>query len=374
MSQSAALDRCVSLLSDFIGYRTVNPGGDELALCARVADELRARHPDHVTVGEVPREGRPAGGYVFARYGTPRTVINVHLDTVPVNTGWRHDPFRAVVEDGRLYGLGSADTKGAMAATLVAMDAIRPRDVGILFSGDEENGSLIMRDFLAREPSARSIERAIVCEPTARQAGVRHRGVHAYRAHVRGQGGHSSKADFMPKPMVTMAHLAVALDALGRRYLDQGPPDMRGLCMNVAAIDGGVAFNVIPDSATLAFSVRPPPGFDAARFDRELRACVAAAAASAGAAAAIELHEDLIAEPFSCRDQGAFQALVGAHAAGFTPLDFWTEAALWSAAGVDAVVIGPGDIAQAHAPDEFVTLDDLAWAIDLFTAILRHTA
>ena len=377
MTQSAALDRCVSLLSDFIGYRTVNPGGDELALCARVADELRARRPDHVSVGEVPRPDRPAGGYVFARYGTPRTVINVHLDTVPVNTGWRHDPFRAVVEDGRLYGLGSADTKGAMAATLVALDAIRPRDIGILFSGDEENGSLIMRDFLDKEPGARSIERVIVCEPTARKAGVRHRGVHAYRAHVRGQGGHSSKADFMPKPVVTMARLAVALDELGQRYLDQGPPDMRGLCMNVAAIDGGVAFNVIPDSATLAFSVRPPPGFDTARFDRELRACVAAAesipAAAGSAAPAIELHAELIAEPFACRDQAAFQALLGAHATSFTPLDFWTEAALWSAAGVDAVVIGPGDIAQAHAPDEFVTLDDLAWAIDLFTGVLRQT-
>ncbi|HWN71397.1 MAG TPA: M20/M25/M40 family metallo-hydrolase, partial [Haliangium sp.] len=121
---SSALDRCVSLLADFVGYRTVNPGSDELALCARVAEELRARGPDEVIVGEVPRPDRPAGGYAFARYGTPRTVINVHLDTVPVNNGWTRDPFRAEISDGRLYGLGSADTKGAMAATLVALDAL----------------------------------------------------------------------------------------------------------------------------------------------------------------------------------------------------------------------------------------------------------
>lgn len=365
---SSALDRCVSLLSDFVGYRTVNPGGDELALCARVADELRAREPDEVIVGEVPRPGRPAGGYVLALYGTPRTVINVHLDTVPVNTGWTRDPFRAEVSGGRLYGLGSSDTKGAMAATLVALEAVRPHDVGILFSGDEENGSLVMRSFLEQEPLARSIERALVCEPTARRAGVRHRGVRGYRARVRGQGGHSSKADVMPKPMVIMARLAVALDDLGRRYLEQGPPDMRGLCMNVASIDGGVAFNVIPDSAELTFSVRPPPGFDAAAFERELAACVAAAGQG------IELERDLDAAPFACRDQRLFETMLAGRPADYGPLDFWTEAALWSAAGVDAVVIGPGDIAQAHAPNEFVPLDDLDWAIDLFTHVLGRSA
>jgi acetylornithine deacetylase len=364
---SSDLDRCVSLLADFVGYHTVNPGGDELALCGRVAEELRRRGPDEVIVGEVPRPDRPAGGYVFAFYGTPRTVINVHLDTVPVNTGWTRDPFRAEIADGRLYGLGSADTKGAMAATLVALDAIKPRDVGILFSGDEENGSLVMHSFLEQEPCARTIERAIVCEPTARRAGTRHRGVRTYHAHVRGQGGHSSKADHRPKPVVTMARLAVALDELGRRYLDKGPPDMRGLCMNVAGIAGGVAFNVIPDSATLTFSVRPPPGFDGATFDREVAACVAAAGQD------ITLAPDLLAEPFACRDQHLFETILGGRPAEFGPLDFWTEAALWSAAGVDAVVIGPGDIAQAHAPDEFVPLDDLQWAIELFTHVLGRS-
>jgi acetylornithine deacetylase len=370
----SAVDRCVSLLADFVGYRTVNPGGDELALCARVAEELQKRGPDEVIVGEVQRPGRSPGGYVFAFYGTPRTVINVHLDTVPVNTGWTRDPFRAEVSDGRLYGLGSSDTKGAMAAALVALDELaamgagKPRDVGVLFSGDEENGSLVMHSFLEQEPCARSIERAIVCEPTARRAGVRHRGVRTYRAHVRGQGGHSSKADTMPKPMVIMSRLALALDELGRRYLDQGPRDMRGLCMNVAAIDGGVAFNVIPDSATLTFSVRPPPGFDADVFERELHACLAAAGPG------IALAPGLVAEPFACRDQALFETLLGASPVELGPLDFWTEAALWSAAGVDAVVIGPGDIAQAHAPDEFVTLSDLGWAIELFTRVLGRGA
>lgn len=359
------LARCTALLGDFIGFQTVNPGGDELALCARLADELRARDADEVIVGEVPRDGREAGGYVFARYGSPKTIINVHVDTVPVNTGWTRDPFRATIEDGRLYGLGSADTKGAIAAALIALEGERPRDLGLLFSGDEENGTEVMRGFL-RAGHAEGIERAIVCEPTARKAGVRHRGFRSYRASLSGEGGHSSKADHRPKPIVGMARLALALDELGRGYLEQGPADMRGLCMNVASIEGGVAVNVIPNSATLSFSVRPPPGFDTQAFERELHSRARALDPE------LELEPEIAAEPFACRATEAFAPLLGNYPEAMVPLDFWTEAALWSAAGVDAVVIGPGDIAQAHAPDEFVTLADLSWAIGLFGHIVAH--
>jgi acetylornithine deacetylase len=362
------LAECVSLLCDLIAYRTENPGGDELSLCRRLVAELEARGADEVIMADVARAGREPGGYVFARYGTPRLLINVHLDTVPANTGWSRDPFTAEVTPERVYGLGSADTKGAIAAALAALSRVRPENVGILFSGDEENGSECVHAFVKSDRMA-GLERAIVCEPTARRAGVRHRGVVARQAQVRGQGGHSSRADHMPKPIVTMAQVALALDELGRYYLDQGPPDMKGLCMNVASIDGGVAFNVVPDGASLSFSVRPPPGFDMAAFERAIEERMADINAGLPVPG-IAWTSQLVAVPFACRDVAGFQRLLGDRVDGFTPLDFWTEAAVLAAHGVDAVVVGPGDIAQAHAPDEFVTLDDLGWAIDLFTHVL----
>lgn len=370
-TDSERLARCTDLLADLIGYRTENPGGDELALCARLAEEFRARAADSVELVEVPRPGRAAGGYVFARFGQPRFLINVHLDTVPANTGWSRDPFVAEIVDGKLYGLGSADTKGAIAATLTVLSEMRPRDVGILFSGDEENGSRVVSAFVKSEHMA-GIERALICEPTNRRVGVRHRGVRAYRARATGRGGHSSKADFMPKPVVTMAKLAVALDELGRSYLDSGPEDMRGLCMNVAAIDGGVAFNVVPDSAALAFSVRPAPGFAADQFEDELARRVAAVADTIAGDSQLTCDLHLSAEPFACGDVDGFRALLSDRVDGFVPLDFWTEAALMQAHGVDSVVVGPGDIATAHAPDEFVPLADLSWAMDLFRHALGH--
>jgi acetylornithine deacetylase len=200
-----------------------------------------------------------------------------------------------------------------------------------------------------------------VCEPTARTAGVAHRGVIAQTASLEGVGGHSSKADHMPRPLATLAHLATWLDETGRARVGEGPPGMTGLCLNVAALHGGVAFNVVPKRGTLEWSVRPYPGFDRAAWDRDV----------AARATAIDPHIAIA----TTIDHAAFGCTTLADAvAPFVratgPLDFWTEAALYQQHGIAAIVIGPGDIAQAHAADEFVALEDLDWAIELYRALL----
>lgn len=340
--------------------------GDELALCRHVAPLLAAHGADEVVVQECPRALGGPGGWVFARWGTPRTIVNAHVDTVPANAGWSHDPWTPVVRDGTVSGLGSADTKGAIAAAITALDRARPRDLGLLFSGDEERGTASVNDFL-RSPHRAGVERAIVCEPTARRAGVAHRGVLAYRATLEGIGGHSSRADHLPAPVATLARLAVALDDLGREHRGRGPAGMTGLCMNVAGLDGGVAFNVIPTRAALTFSIRPWPGFDRATWD----ATLAAAARAIDPAIAIACEIDH--RPFGGGDASpeALRALVAPYVSDFVSLDFWTEAALYQEAGIGAVVVGPGDIGCAHAADEHVTLADLDWAVDLFAHVFE---
>ena len=358
----------VGLLSELIAFPTHHAtrpedAGDELAMCRHLAPLLAARGADEVEVVETGRATGGPGGYVVARWGTPRLLVNAHLDTVPANSGWSRDPWTPTIEGDRLYGLGSCDTKGAIAAALCAAERARPRDVALLFSGDEERGTAAVHHFLgsARRPP---IERAIVCEPTARQAGVAHRGVLASRATIRGVGGHSSRADHLPAPIVTMARLATMLGHLGTRFRELGPAAMPGVCMNVAALEGGVAFNVIPTEASLLWSIRPWPGFDRAIWDDLI--------AGALTALATEVTHEVVLDhaPFAGGGD-ELRRLVGGHAAGFVGLDFWTEAALYQEAGIDAIVIGPGDIAQAHAADEYVTLADLAWAVDLFTAVFE---
>jgi len=353
-----------AILSELVAIPTQQAGpdgisGDERRMCEHLAPLLRARGADEVIVGDAVRSDGKPGAFIFARWGTPRRIINAHIDTVPANAGWSRDPWQPHIDGGKLYGLGSADTKGAIAATLVALEK-RPRDAGVLFSGDEEAGSSVMEQFLA-SPHARAIEQAIVCEPTARVAGTSHRGVLGQHATLEGQGGHSSKADSMPKPMVQLAKLAVALDEVGRARLHDGPPDMKGTCMNVAGFAGAVAFNVIPQRARVDWSLRPYPGFDRAAWDREI--ADRAAAIDRG----IVITTTIDHAPFSC---DALADLVRGRVARVGSLDFWTEAALYQAHGIDAIVVGPGDIGQAHAADEFVSLADLDWAVELYASLL----
>jgi acetylornithine deacetylase len=356
------------LLSELVAIPTQQAGpdgtrGDELRLCEYVAPLLRARGADEVIVERTPRSDGSPGAYVFARWGTPRRIINAHVDTVPANAGWSRSPWSPHIADGKLYGLGAADTKGAIAATLIALEATKPRDVGVLFSGDEEAGSRVMRAFLA-SPHARAIRQAIVCEPTARTAGIAHRGVFGQTATLEGIGGHSSKADHMPRPLAMLARLAVKLDDLGRARLQDGPPGMQGLCLNIAALHGGVAFNVVPKRGELSWSLRPYPGFDRAGWNAE----VAALARAIDPALAIKSTVDAV--PFSCANPDELVALVSPSVKSVGQLQFWTEAALYMAHGIDAIVIGPGDIGHAHAADEFVALDDLEWAVELFRRVL----
>jgi acetylornithine deacetylase len=368
-----------TLLSELVGIPTQQSsadraGGDELALCNHVAPLMRARGADEVVVVAAGRgaDDKGHGGYVYARWGQPDLVINAHVDTVPANNGWSRDPWTATVVGDRLHGLGACDTKGAIAAAIVALDRERPRNVGLLFSGDEERGTASMRHFLT-SPHRAGVERAIVCEPTARRAGVRHRGVLAYRATTSGEGGHSSRADRMARPLATLARLAVLLDDFGKANVGGGPAGMQGLCMNVAGLDGGVAFNVVPTSAQLTWSLRPWPGFDRATWDATLGAMVATVERATGARITLEFVTDHA--PFGTNDTGdaLLASLVKGHATELVGLDFWTEAALYEAAGMTAIVIGPGDIAQAHAADEFVTLADLDWAVDLFADVYKRS-
>jgi acetylornithine deacetylase len=353
------MTRVTDLLCELVRFRTHQNGGEERPICEFLAQQLSAS-ADEVIVGDAPRSDGTTGAYVFARWGIPRRVINAHVDTVPANAGWSRDPWEPHVTDDSLFGLGSADTKGAIAATLVALADERPTDRGVLFSGDEEGGSGVMKAFLAH-PIAKQIRQAIVCEPSARTAGVAHRGVIAQRALLDGPGGHSSKADHVAKPMVALAQLAVGLDASARRRIADGPAGMTGTCLNIAALHGGVAFNVIPAHAELEWSLRQYPGFDRAGWDREV------AELAAAIDPAITIATTLDHEPFSCL---ALAELVRPFVRSIGALDYWTEAALWSAAGVDAIVIGPGDIARAHAADEHVPIADLEWAVALYRALL----
>ncbi|HMF43035.1 MAG TPA: M20/M25/M40 family metallo-hydrolase, partial [Polyangia bacterium] len=253
----ATTDRLVERLAELVSFDTRNPDGDERPLVQRLGGELRAlgaASVEEAVVGE--------HAYVYARFGSgdPRVLLNAHVDTVPANEGYTSPPHLLVRRGDRLYGLGTSDIKGAIAAILEAL-AAGPvtRPVGVLFSGDEEHGGCCIRAFLD-SAAARGLERAIVCEPTSCRVGVRHRGIGAATVTLEATGGHSSRVDEMVNPIAVLARAAVALDDMGVEFRSKGPPGFPGINLNVAALDGGIAFNVVPTRATLSLSLRPAPG------------------------------------------------------------------------------------------------------------------
>src|SRR3569832_1091016 len=140
------------LLAELVAFPTQQAGGeggagDERKLCEHLAPKLRALGADDVIVESSPRSDGSAGAFVFARWGTPRRLINAHVDTVPANAGWTRSPWQPALAHGKLNGLGTCDTKAAITTTLVAHKTKQPHDLGVLFSGDEEAGSAVMHAF-----------------------------------------------------------------------------------------------------------------------------------------------------------------------------------------------------------------------------------
>jgi acetylornithine deacetylase len=351
-------------LAELCSFDTQNPDGDEKPLVHKLAQELAAQGATAVEEVEVGDHA-----YVYARFGAdrPTLVLNAHVDTVPANSGYSSPPHLLVRRDDRLHGLGAADTKGAIAAILEAL-AARPqrRSVGILFSGDEERGGTCMRAFLDSD-AARGLSQAIVCEPTGCRVGVRHRGIGAATATLEGPGGHSSRVDELLNPVAVLARGAVALDELGAAHKGRGPAGFEGLCLNVAGLEGAVAFNVVPTRATLMLSLRPAPGTRVSDMLAEAEQRVRSATAPHPVVWTVEADSP----PFATRDLAAFAPLLGAAIEHPVDLAFWTEAARLAERGIDGVVFGPGRIEQAHAADEYVDIAELQAAQAAFEKILE---
>lgn len=358
---TSSLQTTLDYLERLVAFDTRNGTGDEPACVAWLAEQLSGYNPDKVVVDRVPRSrGKSDSAFVLAIWGNPKLVLNVHIDTVPSGEGWLADPLVLRQEGDRVIGLGACDIKGAAACILSALSRVTPHNVAILLSGDEEHGSEIMPAVI-KAGHLKGVEAAIVCEPTGCQVGKRHRGMLAIRTDFEGPGGHSSLSDKTKAPLLDAARLATDIGDYGRKNLEFGEEPYKGLCTNIGDIKGDGAYNVIPTSASLWVSMRPPPGDNVKAREADLYKI----------ADNYETVVDTIVafEPFQTRDEMAFKAIFNGH--DFIDLPYWTEAAMISEAGINAVVFGPGNIEQAHKPEEWVTYDQLQKATVVFEVALE---
>ncbi|WP_394004835.1 acetylornithine deacetylase [Luteimonas sp. WGS1318] len=306
---------------------------------------------------------------LFAVRGAPTVLFNVHLDTVPDSPDWSADPHVMRRLDDRVVGLGVCDIKGAAAALIAAANA-GDGDAAFLFSSDEEaNDPRCIAAFLAR---GLPFEAVLVAEPTQCEAVLAHRGISSVLMRFAGTAGHASgKQD----PAASALHQAMRW---GGRALDHVESlsharfgGLTGLRFNIGRVEGGIKANMIAPAAELRFGFRPLPSMDvdalletfagfaqpgAAHFEETFRG-------PSLPSGDIDRAED---RRLAARDiADAFDLPIG------NAVDFWTEASLFSAGGYTALVYGPGDIAQAHTGDEFVTLEQLQRYADSVHRILN---
>jgi len=356
------MSQALEHLRKLVAFDTRNGSGNEIACVEWLAGALKAHSPDRIIVETVGRSrGKTDSAFVLASWGDPKVVLNVHIDTVPSGEGWTTDPLELIERDGRAYGLGTSDIKGAAAAILAGLDDVTPRDVAILFSGDEEHGSEVMPEVIARG-HLDGIERAVVCEPTSCRVGRAHRGMFAFSATFTGPGGHSSMSDTIEAPLLKAARFAAALGDYKEMHRDFGQNPFTGLCVNIGELRSDGAYNVIPTTATAWVSMRPPPGDDVQVREVDLIAMAQSAPAE------VETDTIVAFDPFASLDVNAFLPVFTSEEV--VDLPYWTEAAMMSGAGVNAIVYGPGNLDQAHRPNEYVELDQLHAAQARYAAVL----
>jgi acetylornithine deacetylase len=337
---------------------------DELArlgvACRLTYNAERSKANLFATLGE----GKPAG-----------IILSGHTDTVPWDgQAWSGDPLGAQVRDGRLYGRGSADMKSFIAIALAHagqfLESRAPFAVHLAFSYDEEVGCFGVKELIADMRDAGIAPLAcIIGEPTGMVPAIAHKGVYRYRCCVRGKEAHSSLTPRSVNAIEMAARLVGRLRDMAEGF-ERDEPRYEGFDVpfstaSVGQFHGGIADNVVPRDAEFRYEFRDLPTADARAMQqavlahaRSLEPAMKAVAPEAGFT-----FETICEIPSFLGSAGDAVTRLAQRLSGeqrTTLVAFGTEAGIFKQSGIPTVVCGPGSIEQAHQPDEFVSLEQLA--------------
>jgi acetylornithine deacetylase len=315
----------------------------------------------------------------------PTILFDAHQDTVPVE-GMTIDPWNPVIDGDRLYGRGACDVKGAMACMLTAFARLaqeRPRDMPTLVMActiNEENGftgaqslaqlwSTGASSIVPRPPS-----QIIVAEPTELNVVVTHKGVVRWRCHARGKAAHSATPDRGESAIYRMGHALLALQQYATQLAARpGDPQLGTPTMNVGTIRGGLCVNAVPDTCTIELDRRLLPDEDPVAAQQELMTWLAQRVPDPD-----QYQHDppfLMSRGLSSKTNGdlaaRLQQVVRQHGqeARCMGVPYGTNAPFLAGSVTPTVVFGPGSIAQAHTADEWIGVDQLRLATDVYYAI-----
>ncbi len=372
------LELTIDILSNLVGFETIS-GRPTHGIIGYVQEYLAG----HGITSSISYDEAGERANLFATIG-PETdggvVFSGHTDVVPVEgQDWSCDPFRLERKDGKLYGRGSVDMKGFLACVLASVPAWKKmalkRPIHIAFSYDEETGGLGMPVLLA-DMAGKAYRPAVVIvgEPTGMKLITGHKGGYEMRTVVHGLETHSS----LPHTGVNAISYAVKLIAFienmgaecaakpheGSEFI---PPFTT---FNVGTIHGGTATNATAGYCAFGWEFRPMPGENGramiARLEKYAAEELVPEMQKVHPQAGIEIIIDAPVPALDNSNAGPAAAFVSAITGQNSEdvVSFGTDAGYFSDEGYSAVVFGPGSIAQAHKPDEYITEAALGEGLD----------
>ncbi|MGO4406287.1 acetylornithine deacetylase [Bosea sp. RAF48] len=322
---------------------------------------------------------------LFATIG-PRDVAGLvlsgHMDVVPAQEPqWSADPFQLRAEGDKLFGRGTSDMKGFLAAVLAIVPALvalkSARPIHLAFSYDEEAGCRGVPHLIARLPSLCAMPAAaVIGEPSGLRPILAHKGKAAARAEIHGRSGHSSRPDLGLNAIHAMGRVIAAADKAASKLSD-GPLDPvfepPYSTIQIGTIRGGDALNIIPESCIVEIEARAIAGASPAALLEPVRQALEALRAEGFGTS----WQPIAGYPALSLPSDAPIARLMTRITGEAPLaavSYGTEAGLYQAAGIDAIICGPGDIARAHKPDEYITRRELAACVGMLERLCAQFA
>ena len=373
------------MIQKLVGFDTTS-AKPNLALIEFAADHLESLGADIRLTHN--RDGSKVN--LFATIGpadVPGIVLSGHTDVVPANPDdWHSDPFKAVVGDDRIFGRGTADMKSFVAIALAAAPQFAAaklrQPIHYAFSYDEEVGCLGVRSLiedLKNLPVRPAL--CIVGEPTEMNVIIGHKGKKSITCTVHGREGHSALNHMGVNAVEIAADLVSKIRQIQQRIRREGPfedgYDPPYTTVHTGVMHGGTALNIIPRDCQFEFEIRNLPSHDPETIMAELRGHaqdLAPEMLAIDPACGIMFDERNTTVGLSVSEDSE-PAKLACQLSGHNHTDkvsFTTEAGLFAAAGIPAVVCGPGSITQAHRPDEFITLDQVAKCERFIGDLLRR--
>jgi len=381
-------NRTLEILEELVAQRTSSDSGNleiidyiESLLAPLRAELIRTYDESGSKTNLLARLGPNHGAGV---------ILSGHTDVVPVSgQEWSFDPW-ALTEDGdRLYGRGSCDMKGFLACMLSVVERM---DVSTLssplylaFSYDEEIGLRGVRP-LIEDFNGRGLEAAlcVVGEPTEMQVAVGHKSILQGTCTVTGSEAHSSLEPHAANALYGAARVLTRLEEMEREREENGPFDpgygVPHSTVHAATIRSGVALNIVPRTAEFGFEFRCIPGEDPRTLLEDVREFTETqvvprlrrTAPEADVRFRVAMEGPGLDTASDSPEARRAMRATGVEKAAPPRMPFATEAGLFQRAGIPTVLCGPGDIAQAHKPDEYVTLEQLARCEAFLTRLLSE--